>query len=91
MLLIPCPWCGLRAESEFACGGEADIARPLKPEELSDREWGDYLFMRTNTRGRHREQWHHSFGCRRWFAIERDTVTYSIKTSDVDAHRKTEE
>ncbi|MEB0164296.1 sarcosine oxidase subunit delta, partial [Glaciimonas sp. CA11.2] len=29
MLLITCPWCGPRAESEFHCGGEADIARPL--------------------------------------------------------------
>ena len=82
MLLIPCPWCGPRAESEFTCGGEADIARPLKPEALSDREWGDYLFMRTNARGRHREQWHHSFGCRRWFVLERDTVSYAVHASD---------
>ena len=79
MLLIPCPWCGPRAESEFTCGGEADIARPLNPEALSDREWGDYLFMRRNTRGPHREQWHHSYGCRRWFVIERDTVTYDAR------------
>ena len=82
MLLIPCPWCGPRAESEFTCGGEADIARPLDPTALSDREWGDYLFMRTNTRGAHREQWHHSFGCRRWFVVERDTVTYAVYASD---------
>lgn len=40
MLLIECPWCGPRAESEFTCGGETDIARPLEPEKLSDREWG---------------------------------------------------
>jgi sarcosine oxidase subunit delta len=76
MLLITCPWCGPRAESEFSCGGEADIARPTHPEALTDKEWGDYLFMRRNARGRHREQWHHSFGCRRWFVAERDTVTY---------------
>ncbi|WP_354685487.1 sarcosine oxidase subunit delta [Cupriavidus necator] len=79
MLLIECPWCGPRAESEFSCGGEADIARPLETEKLSDREWGDYLFMRTNTRGTHREQWIHAQGCRRWFKVERDTVTYDIK------------
>jgi sarcosine oxidase subunit delta len=76
VLLITCPWCGPRAESEFSCGGEADIARPTHPEVLTDKEWGDYLFMRRNARGRHREQWHHSFGCRRWFVAERDTVTY---------------
>jgi sarcosine oxidase subunit delta len=78
MLLITCPWCGPRAETEFTCGGEADIARPLHPENLSDAEWADYLFMRRNVRGPHREQWHHSFGCRRWFVVERDTVTYEV-------------
>ena len=67
MLLIECPYCGPRAESEFSCGGEADIARPLHPEQLTDREWGDYLFMRRNPRGPHREQWVHAQGCRRWF------------------------
>ena len=78
MLLITCPWCGPRAESEFTCGGEADIVRPAHPEALTDKEWGDYLFMRRNTRGMHREQWHHSFGCRRWFIAERDTATYEL-------------
>jgi sarcosine oxidase, subunit delta len=79
MLLITCPWCGPRAESEFTCGGEADIARPANPDALTDREWGDYLFMRRNERGMHREQWHHSFGCRRWFVAERDTATYELR------------
>lgn len=78
MLLIPCPHCGPRAESEFTCGGEADIVRPAQPETLTDAEWGDYLFMRKNPRGVQREQWHHSLGCRRWFVIERDTVSYEI-------------
>ncbi|WJF91546.1 sarcosine oxidase subunit delta [Paraburkholderia bonniea] len=78
MLLIECPWCGPRAESEFSCGGEADIMRPLNPEALSDKEWGDYLFMRDNPRGVHREQWLHAQGCRRWFKATRDTVTYEF-------------
>lgn len=79
MLLIHCPWCGDRAETEFSFGGEADIVRPLAPENLSDREWGDYVFMRHNARGVHREQWLHAHGCRRWFIAERDTVTYAFK------------
>jgi sarcosine oxidase, subunit delta len=78
MLLIECPWCGPRAESEFSYGGEADVARPLEPEKLSDREWGEYLFMRRNPRGAHREQWFHAHGCRRWFKATRDTVTYTF-------------
>lgn len=79
MLLLTCPWCGERAESEFTCGGEADIVRPVDSAAMSDKEWGDYVFMRHNTRGLHREQWHHTQGCRRWFIAERDTVSYAFK------------
>ncbi len=79
MLQITCPWCGPRAESEFSCGGEAHIVRPLDTDALDDRQWGDYLFMRKNPKGQHFEQWHHSQGCRRWFNAERDTVSYRFK------------
>jgi heterotetrameric sarcosine oxidase delta subunit len=78
MLLITCPWCGPREEFEFSYGGEAHIARPAQPQSLSDEQWGEYLFVRTNPRGRHREQWCHSHGCRQWFNVERDTVSYAI-------------
>lgn len=81
MLLITCPWCGPRDESEFSYGGEADIVRPSDPEALDDAAWADYVFMRTNTRGLHREQWVHAHGCRRWFKAERDTVTYDIRAT----------
>ncbi|MBK1780771.1 sarcosine oxidase subunit delta [Advenella sp. WQ 585] len=79
MLLIKCPWCGERAESEFAAGGEAGIVRPANPESLSDEAWGDYLFMRQNKRGLQHEQWQHVHGCRRWFTVYRDTVTYAFQ------------
>ncbi len=78
MLLIKCPWCGERDQTEFSCGGEAHIVRPLDPESLSDAQWADYLFMRKNTKGKHREQWCHTAGCRRWFNAERDTVSYKF-------------
>jgi len=80
MLIIRCPWCGERDESEFSYGGEAHIARPLAPQELSDEQWADYLFIRKNPRGLHREQWVHSAGCRRWFNVVRDTVSYEISS-----------
>ena len=78
MLRIFCPWCGFRDESEFSYGGEAHIMRPKDPDALSDEEWADYLFFRTNPKGLHKEMWNHSAGCRRWFNVERDTVTYKI-------------
>jgi heterotetrameric sarcosine oxidase delta subunit len=79
MLLITCPWCGPRYESEFSYGGEAGLIRPKDPAALSDEEWGDYLYMRENKRGPHVEQWCHAAGCRRWFNVSRDTATNQIK------------
>ena len=79
MLLIPCPWCGPREQSEFSYGGEAGIARPIDCDALDDAAWSDYLFNRRNPKGEHREQWLHAYGCRRWFIVVRDTVTYRIR------------
>ncbi|WP_082113961.1 sarcosine oxidase subunit delta [Kiloniella litopenaei] len=78
MLYIKCPWCGERDETEFHYGGEAHIVRPENPDELTDAEWAEYVFMRTNTKGVHRERWVHSDGCRRWFNVARNTVTNEI-------------
>lgn len=85
MLLITCPWCGKRAESEFSAGGEAGIVRPENPASLNDEQWGDYLFMRKNTRGVQQEQWQHVHGCRRWFTLTRDTVSYAFVPEPVPA------
>ncbi len=81
MLLIECPYCGKRDESEFSYAGEAHIARPLETEKLSDAQWADYLFMRKNPKGTHREQWLHAAGCRRYFNAVRDTVSYKIEST----------
>lgn len=78
MLLIDCPHCGPRAESEFRCGGESHIQRPGPFGEVTDEAWADYLFYRRNPKGTHRERWVHAAGCRRWFNIARDTVTHRI-------------
>ena len=78
MLLIACPHCGPRDETEFTYGGEAHIPYPADPEGLSDEEWGQYLFVRANPRGPFAERWCHSSGCRRWFNAVRDTVTQEV-------------
>lgn len=78
MLQIPCPYCGPREETEFSYGGEAHIMRPENPDAMSDADWGDFLFMRRNTKGVFFERWVHAHGCRRWFNVARDTVTYEI-------------
>jgi sarcosine oxidase subunit delta len=78
MLLIACPWCGERAEVEFAYGGQAHLARPARPGELSDEEWARYLYVRDNPRGFHAERWRHLRGCSRFFNVIRDTTTDRI-------------
>ena len=78
MLQIPCPHCGTRNESEFSYGAEAHIARPKTPEAISDEEWASYVFLRDNTKGVLLERWYHAHGCRRWFNVARDTVSYEI-------------
>jgi sarcosine oxidase subunit delta len=80
MLSIPCPHCGPRDETEFAYGGQASIAYPQDPHALSDAEWVRYLFLRDNPKGGWRERWVHTAGCRRWFDLERDTLTNEIRT-----------
>ncbi|MCC4797737.1 sarcosine oxidase subunit delta [Enterovibrio norvegicus] len=79
MLRIYCPYCEeLREEPEFTYSGEAHIIRPLDPDALSDDEWGRYLFHRKNIKGSHREMWQHTAGCRKYFNMQRNTVTYDI-------------
>ena len=78
MLKIKCPFCGNRDETEFSCGGEAHIARPIADNKLSDGAFSEYLFMRHNPKGVFLERWCHTSGCRRWFNLARDTVSHQV-------------
>ena len=78
MLQIYCPYCGMRPEIEFRCGGEAHIARPLDPSTLDDDAWAEFLFYRENPKGMAAERWNHAHGCQRWFNVLRDTVSDEI-------------
>ena len=81
MLLIPCPYCGERDETEFHYGGQAHVPYPREPSALSDAEWGAYLFVRDNPKGLFAERWAHAAGCRRWFNVVRDTATHRVVSS----------
>lgn len=79
MIRVPCPHCGDRDETEFHYGGQAGVAYPEEPSALGDEEWASYLFVRSNPRGWLHERWFHGAGCRRWFSVERHTVTDEIR------------
>ncbi|KZL10953.1 sarcosine oxidase subunit delta [Pseudovibrio sp. Ad26] len=98
MLLIHCPYCKEKLpELEFEYAGQAHIARPDNPAEQTDAEWRDYLFIRSNVRGDHAEQWRHSHGCGRYFNALRNTVsdkfiaTYEIGQACPTNHAESEE
>lgn len=76
MLLIPCPWCGLRAQSEFTYGGDATVQRPSL--DASEAAWVDFVYLRNNPAGPHEELWQHSAGCRQWLRVRRNTRTHEI-------------
>ncbi len=76
MLLIPCPHCGPRDHSEFSYLGDATAQRP--PADAPVEVWYDYVYIRDNPHGAHRELWHHGHGCRAWLVVERDTLSHVI-------------
>ena len=82
MLLIECPWCGPRAQTEFSYGGDATVARPADPQAVSLATCLDYVYLRDNPCGPHTEWWQHGAGCRRWFKVRRDTLTHRIEGSE---------
>jgi sarcosine oxidase subunit delta len=75
MLLIHCPHCGPRPELEFSYGGQAHVRRPTGPDAISDQDWADFLYMRSNVKGVHAERWRHLRGCGQFFNALRDTTS----------------
>ena len=37
--------------------------------------------LRDNPRGAHVEWWQHNYGCRRWIAVQRNTLTHDVISS----------
>jgi methylglutamate dehydrogenase subunit B len=72
---IPCPYCGPRGNDEFAFRGGADAKRPDSDDPDA---WHDYVYLRQNVAGVHREYWQHVQGCRAWLVVTRDTRTHDV-------------
>ncbi len=71
--MIPCPRCGLREYTEFTFGGE--LRDVESPDIESDFE---RVYLPDNASGIQAERWFHTYGCRRWLSLRRDTVTNEI-------------
>ena len=78
-MLIPCPHCGPRIHEEFAYLGDATVTRPAVEHGVdANAAFFDYVYLRENPAGRHRELWFHAAGCHAWLVVERDTRTHEI-------------
>lgn len=80
MQLFPCPFCGLRDETEFHFAAEAGKTRPEPAGEVSAASWSNHLYAKSNPKGPSREIWQHDT-CGEFFLMERDTLTHEVAGS----------
>ena len=85
---ITCPYCGERGNEEFSYLGDAAPERPrddaIAPMDAAGMQrWTDYVYLRGNPAGAHRELWQHVGGCRAWLVVSRNTVTHTITKVEV--------
>lgn len=82
MMLIPCPWCGPRSETEFTYIRASQTKRPDTSSLEADKQpVMDYVYLRDNPKGVTQEHWQHSGGCRGILKVERHNVTHEITAS----------
>jgi sarcosine oxidase subunit delta len=71
MLLIPCPNCGDRDETEFSYGGPARSLPELDGNSDAD-DWHRALHLRDHSNKPRSEFWYHHAGCEHWIMLTRD-------------------
>jgi len=78
-VIINHPLLGPRDSAEFVYLGDASLIR--RPDWQADdaaQRFYEYLYLRDNPAGQHRELWYHEQGDRSWLVITRDTLTHEI-------------
>lgn len=78
-MLIDHPLLGPRDAQEFTYLGDASlIDRPDWQAEDAAERFYEYLYVRDNPAGEHRELWFHEQGDRSWLVVTRNTITHEI-------------
>ncbi|NVO54193.1 sarcosine oxidase subunit delta [Rhodobacteraceae bacterium B1Z28] len=78
-MIINHPLLGPRDAQEFTYLGDATlINRPDWQSDNAAQAFHDYLYLRDNPAGEHRELWFHEQGDRSWLVVTRNTVTHEI-------------
>ena len=85
-MLINHPLLGPRDAQEFTYLGDASLMnRPDPAAPGAAQAFHDYLYLRDNPAGEHRELWFHEQGDRSWLVVTRNTLTHEI--TDVEMAR----
>jgi sarcosine oxidase subunit delta len=92
-MIIDHPLLGPRDISEFIYLGDASLLnRPKWDAEDAEPSFYEYLYLRKNVAGIHKELWFHQQGDRSWLVISRNTLTHEIIQVDlVRKHSKNTE
>ena len=78
-MIINHPLLGPRDSAEFTYLGDARLMhRPNWQAADALNLFHDYVYLRDNPAGEHRELWYHEQGDRSWLVITRNTVTHEI-------------
>ena len=78
-MIINHPLLGARDAAEFVVLGDASlINRPDWQAEDAAEQFHDYLYLRDNPAGEHRELWFHEQGDRSWLVVTRNTLTHDV-------------
>lgn len=78
-MIINHPLLGPRDAAEFVYLGDASLMkRPDWQAENAADLFYEYLYLRDNSAGLHRELWYHEQGDRSWLVVTRNTVTHEI-------------
>ena len=78
-MIIDHPLLGPRDAAEFVYLGDASlINRPDWQNEDAPTQFYEYLYLRKNPAGVHRELWYHEHGDRSWLVVTRNTLTHEI-------------
>jgi sarcosine oxidase subunit delta len=85
---ITCPYCGTRGLEEFTYRGAATVKRPRSIDKSATEAWVNYVYLRDNPAGLHKELWQHSAGCHAWLEVTRDTTTHEIVGVEIAAKER---
>ena len=83
-MIINHPLLGPRDAAEFVYKGDASlINRPDWQVDDAAELFHEYLYLRDNPAGEHRELWYHEQGDRSWLVVTRNTLTHEISNVEL--------